>query len=500
MAKTLKIRTANALKWNIVDKISTQILYAVTGIILARLLSPSDFGLVGAALVFQAFASLLVDSGFSYALLQYKHPSRLDYSTILWFNVGISIVLYLILYLCAPLIALWFQGDERLIPVSRVLFLAVILNALTIVQTNRLTKAMEMKGVALSNFLGLSIGGIAGISLALCNFGVWAIVVETLTIAAVKATVLWIASRWRPLWRFSMTSLRKFSNLGTKMMFNSFLNTVFLNIYSFFIGNRVGFSALGYYTQADKWSKMGTASISQVLTSSFIPALSAVQDDPQRFRRLCSKMTRLTAYLLLPAMIWLMVTAKPLFHVLFGTKWDPSVFLFQLLLARGIFVVLSSLSTNFLLAQGHGSVLMKLEIFKDGLSLAALAVSLPYIGLSSESDPVYGLSILLWGLLLASVISWGVTVWSTVRHIGASIGRYLMDLTPYVGLTIVTVPLMLTVLLYIEQAWLIFIAELLIGLTAYLLLNVMLNSKTQKDIIEYFLHSINKHKSTHKEL
>ena len=145
MEEELKTLTARSVKWNIIDKVSQQILYAVTGIVLARLLSQEDFGLIGAVLVFQAFASLFVDSGFSYALIQRKAPTRLDYSTVLWFNLAMATGIYVVLYFAAPLIADCFQGDRRIIPISRVLFLSFILNASAIVQTNRLMKQMNVQ-------------------------------------------------------------------------------------------------------------------------------------------------------------------------------------------------------------------------------------------------------------------------------------------------------------------------------------------------------------------
>lgn len=335
----LKTKTARSVKWNVIDKVSQQILYAVTGIVLARLLSQEEFGLVGAMLVFQAFASLFVDSGFSYALIQRKAPSRLDYSTVLWFNMAVAIGIYWILFFSAPLIADCFQGDRRLIPLSRVMFIGFILNASAIVQTNRLMKQMEVKMVAVSNSVGLVVGAVVGIWLAVAGYGAWAIVWQTLALNFTKSLVLWLTSHWTPLWRFSMASLRSFFKVGGGMMVTSFLNVLFQNIYSFFIGNRVGLMQLGYYTQADKWSKMGISSLSNVLTSSFLPALSEVQDDPERFARVTSKMNRFTSYLLFPAMGFLAVMATPIFHCLFGDKWDASIVLFQLLLLRGIFTV-----------------------------------------------------------------------------------------------------------------------------------------------------------------
>ena len=241
---SLKSRTAGTLKWNVVDRVSTQVLYAVTGIVLARVLSQEAFGLVGAILVIQAFASLLVDSGFSYALIQRKQPSRLDYSTVLWFNMAVSIAIYMILWIAAPLIAQWFHAPA-LVAMSRVMFVSFILNASVIVQTNILMKRMDVRMVAVSNSAGLIAGGIVGIVLALKGYGAWAMVWQAITVGAVKAALLWATGRWWPMMRFSWAALRSYFGIGSRMMATSFLNTVFQNIYSFFIGNRTGMVALG---------------------------------------------------------------------------------------------------------------------------------------------------------------------------------------------------------------------------------------------------------------
>ena len=207
---SLKTRTARTIKWNLIDRVASQVLYAVTGVVLARLLSTEDFGLVGAVLVFQAFASLLVDSGFSYALIQRKSPSQTDYSTVLWFNIGVACLLYAILFFCAPLVAECFQGDSRLIPLSRVMFLSFIVNATAIVQTNRLMKNMDVKMVAVSNSIGLGVAAVVGIVLAVGGYGAWAIVWQTITLGAVKSVVLWTTHHWRPAFVFSWESLKSY--------------------------------------------------------------------------------------------------------------------------------------------------------------------------------------------------------------------------------------------------------------------------------------------------
>lgn len=486
MAEGLKLRTARTMKWNVIDRLSQQVLYAITGIVLARELTQADFGLVGAVLIFQAFANLLVDSGFSSALLQRKAPTRLDYSSVLWFNLLVAIALYAILWVCAPLIAQCFENDQRLIPLSRVMFLSFILNAAAIVQTNRFMKEMNVRPVAMSNAIGLAAGAVVGIWLAVSGFGAWAIVWQTIVAAAVKTSLLWIISRWTPLLRLSWHALRSFMSVGLGMMFTSLLNTIFLNLYSFFIGNRVGLVSLGYYTQSDKWSKMGSASISQVLTSTFVPVLSSVQDDAPRFRRMVRRMNRVTAYITVPAMLGLAVLATPLFHTLFGAKWDPSILLFRILLIRGIFVVLNSLYGNYMLALGRSKAIVAMETVRDVTAVIALAVTFPYMAIVTPTDPVWGVTVMLWGQLAATVVAWIVALVTVSRITGVSAFAFVTDNLPYLALTLVAAAPVIPLLGSSLAPWLQLFAGFAAGLAVYLIANFLLRSRVQSDAIAYF--------------
>ena len=488
----LKLRTARTIKWNVIDRISSQVLYAVTGIVLARVLSQEDFGLVGATLVFQAFAALFVDSGFSYALIQRKNPTQLDYSTVLWFNIGIATLLYVILWFCAPLIAWCFQNDPRIIPLSRVMFLSFIINATAIVQTNRLMKKMDVKMIAISNTIGLIISGVVGITLALTGYGAWAIVWQTITLATIKSLILWFTSHWLPSLKFSWTALKSFFSVGSGMMITSFLNTLFQNIYSFFIGNRVGLVSLGYYTQSDKWSKMGIMSISQILTSSFLPVLSQVQDDAERFSRTTAKMNRFTAYILFPAIGFLIVMSTPIFHLLFGEKWDPSIMLFQLLLLRGIFTVLNSLYNNYIISLGKARLVVYMEVVRDCASLIALFATIPFVAMTTIDDPVYGVKILLWGQVIASAISWVVTLFVTAPLSHRSRMNFIIDLVPYVvQVALIMIP-MWALSLVIENVILLLISQIAVGGALYFTINYLLRSQIQKDAIDYFMYRFRK--------
>lgn len=422
---SLKLQTANTIKWNAIDRVSSQLLYAVVGVLLANILSPEDFGLVGALLVFQAFAILFVDSGFGAALLQRKEPTEEDYSTVFWFNLAVSAGVYIILFFCAPLIADIFQGDRRLIPLSKVMFLTFILNGLSIVQTNRLMKRMDVKQIAIANVIGLVVSGAVGIALALKGYGAWALVWQSVTLAGVKSAWLWMTGHWWPKAGFHISSLKKIWRIGFSVFSSSSLNTLCQNIYSFIIGAFYNLSALGYYTQADKWSKMGSASISQILTSSFVPLLSRVQDNAESFRRYVTRINRFTAFILFPAMMGIATLGAPLFHTLFGHKWDAAIVLFQLLTIRGIFVVLISLYSNYLLSLGFGKRLFAIEVVKDVLILAAI-LSTVWFG---------SVPILVWGQLIASVITYFLALCILCRATGYHPAEMIRDLLPSFWIT-----------------------------------------------------------------
>lgn len=481
----LKLKTARTLKWNTIDRLASQVLYGVVGVVLANVVSQEEFGLVGALIVFQSFAIIFADSGFGAALLQRKDPTDEDYSTVFWFNLVVSVSIYWTLWLCAPLIADIFQGDRRLIPLSKVMFLTFVFNALAIVQTNRLMKRMDVKMIAVSNVIAQVAGGALGIGLALAGYGAWALVWQSVALAGIKTGILWATGRWLPTCWIKKSSLAKVWRIGLSVFCSSMLNTVFLSIYSFVIGAFYSLRALGVYTQADKWSKMGISSLSQVLTSSFLPALSAVQDDPERFARVTSKMNRFTSYLLFPAMGFLAVMATPVFHCLFGEKWDASIVLFQLLLARGIFTVLTSLYNNYVIALARTRLVVAMEVLRDGAALLLLFAALPFISMERGGDVVYGIKLLLAGQILASAISWGVMVVKTAPVSGRSVGSFLADSLPYLCETLLIMAVLWGESLLISDCWKLLVCQGVTCIALYVGINALLNSVIQREVFAF---------------
>lgn len=486
MSDDLKLKTARTLKWNTLDRISSQVLYAVTGIVLANVLTKEEFGLVGAVMVFQAFASLFVDSGFSGALIQRKAPTDTDYSTVLYFNLGVSVLIYCILWLSAPLIDSLFNAGGALVPLARVMFLTFVLNATAIVQTNRLMKQMNVRMIAVSNAVGLVVSGATGIILALQGYGAWAIVWQSIVLSAVKSGLLWATSRWRPQATFSMASLRSIFAVGVGIMTSSFLNTVFQNIYSFIIGTYYNLANLGCYTQADKWSKMGVTSLSQTVTASFLPVLSGCQDDRPRFHRMMAKTNRFTAYVAMPCLVLLVLLSEAIFHTLFGTKWDEAIVLFQLLAARGIFVVLTSLYTTQITAIGAARKLVESEVVKDVLTVAAIIATIPF-----------GIEWLVGGQVIAAAVCFVYSQWLVARTTGYRVAAMLTEIAPYAAITLISAIPAAAVAYFVPQLHPVamILAQTVAFAVPYVAINAMLHSRIQHDVLSYALGRFTRKKS-----
>ena len=424
---SLKLKTARTLKWNTIDRVASQLLYAVVGIVLANMLSQEDFGLVGALLIFQAFATILTDGGFGMALLQKKDVSQADYSSVFWLNLIAGSAIYAILWLAAPLIADLFQHDMRLIALSRWMFLSFVINGIALVQTTRLMKMMNVRQVAVANIIGLSAGGAVGILLAVRGAGPWALVWQTLAGAAVKTAWLWAKGGWLPDFTIRRSSVRSVLPVGSSLLATQMLNTACLHLYSFVIGVFYSLRSLGVYTQADKWSKMGSATMVQILTASFVPLLARFSDNPDTHRRYIRRINRFTAMLIFPALCGMALVGAPLFHTLFGHKWDAAIPLFQILAVRGIFVVLVQLYYDYAVSLGRSKAMMAIEIAKDAMLFVAIICTI-----FSRS-----VEILVWGQLAASLITFIFSLRIAASTTGYSQRRMLADLLPFAVMTAV---------------------------------------------------------------
>ena len=297
--------------------------------------------------------------------------------------------------------------------------------------------------------------------------------------------MLWFSDSWRPAMRMKLSVLHSFFKVGSGVLGASFLNILFQNIYSFFIGNRAGIVPLGYYTQADKWSKMGVSSLSAIFTQTFLPMLSEYQDQPEKYAATTSRINRLAAYAVFPSFALLIVTATPIFHALFGTKWDPSIILFQLLLIRGIFTIITALYHNYVLSLGRSRLMIVSEIIRDGTAVIAIIATLPYIALSSPENLTEGITIFLWGQVIASVIAWAVMMIIAARVSWSNPWRYLYDLLPYAAISLLIAMGLWWMRDLIANPWLQIAAVSIAGTVIYIGINRMLGSKIQAEAFAF---------------
>ncbi len=362
-------------------------------VIMARILTPADYGLVGMLTIFIAISQSLIDSGFSQALIRKQDRNEIDNSTVFYFNIGVGIILYLILFFCAPLIARFYQ-EPILTPLMRVIGLNLLLNSLAVVQRALLTINIDFKTQAKATFIGAIVSGAIGIALAYWGFGVWAIVAQQLSSAAVVTCILWILSKWKPIRAYSWASFRTLFNFGSKLLASGLLDTVYRNLYLIVIGKVFRASDLGYYTRAQQFSDFASSNVTGILQRVSYPVLCTIQDDDARLANVYRRLLRISAFIIFPLMMGLAAVAKPLVLTFLTSKWLFASTLLVPLCFAGMWYPVHSINLNLLQVKGRSDLFLRLEIIKKALGVAIICCTIPL-----------GLLWMCWGLLLSSIIA-----------------------------------------------------------------------------------------------
>lgn len=273
------------------DRMGQQVLLFIVGILVANILSVEDYALVGMLAIFSAIANIIQDSGFSAALIQKKETTAEEFSSVFWFNLGMSILLYGVLMGCSPLIARFFN-QPRLVELSAVIFLALPINALTIIQSTILNKQIRFKPLTQINLYSMTVSGIASLAMALTGCGVWTLALQPVILAGARATLLWSRENWRPQRTFRFAVIRSLFGFASSLLLASLINTCFLNIYSVIIGKLFPQKQLGYYTQGNKMCDMGVSLIYGSIQNATFPIFSTIQNERERLIRAYRKTIR----------------------------------------------------------------------------------------------------------------------------------------------------------------------------------------------------------------
>ena len=375
--ESLKNKTVKGVVWSSVERFSVQGVQFLVMLVIARLLDPKDFGLVGMLAIFLAVAQSLIDSGFSQALIRKQDRTEVDNSTVFYFNIVVSAVLYLILYAIAPWVS-DFYNEPQLCSLMRVLCLIVIVNSFAVVQRAIYTASINFKTQAKASFIAALASGLVGVWMAYNGYGVWTLVWQQLLNAGINTLLLWIYSNWYPRWAYSWKSFRELFAFGSKLLASGLLDTLYTNIYLLVIGKIFNAASLGYYTQADRFTKLPSSNITGILQRVTYPVLCSIQDDDERLREDYRKLLRLSAFIIFPMMCLLAGVAYPLVELLIGEKWRFAATLIIPLSFTMMWWPIHAINLNLLQVKGRSDLFLRLEIIKKIIVVTVLVLSIPF--------------------------------------------------------------------------------------------------------------------------
>jgi teichuronic acid exporter len=414
----LRSRTVMGIIWSVIERLSVTGFQLVLSVILARLLEPAQFGLIGMLSLFMALAQSLVDSGFGSALIQRKDASQTDKSSILYLNIIVGLLLSGLLFLCSPAISN-FYNQPILTPLTRFLSLNIIINSFCLVQASLLTKKMEFKGQMKVSLISVSVSGALGVGLAFMGYGVWSLAIQSVAGSLCRCIMLWIINPWRPTATFSIVSIRSIFSFGSKLLVSGLIETFFQNIHQTFIGKIYSPAALGFYTRANTFQKIAVDCTSGSLGKVMYPALIPHQDNVEQLKRAYRKTIGVSIFFHFPLMVGLWAIAEPLILFLMTDKWAQSIPYFRLLCISGFLYPLHVLNLNILKVKGRSDLFLRLEVIKKVMIILAILMTYKE-----------GIVALLYGQIATSVISYIVNSYYSGRMVNYPTAEQLTDLLP----------------------------------------------------------------------
>jgi teichuronic acid exporter len=419
MTDDLQQKTVHALSWSFLQAVAQRGMQFVIGIVLARMLFPEQFGLIGMITIFMAVISAFLDSGFGAALIQKREVTQTDICSIFYFNILVGVAAAGLLCLAAPWIAS-FYGQPVLTPLTRALSLTIVINSLGMIQNTILTKQINFKVLTKVSLIGGILSGSTGITLAALGFGVWSLVVQQITAAFFSVVCLWFFNPWRPALIFSFNALREMFGFGSRLLFSSVLDNIFNNIYYVVIGKLFSAADLGFFTRAQSLNDVPSQTVSGMVGRVTFPVFSSIQDDPARLKRGLKKALTMLGLVNFPMMIGLAVVARPLVLVMLTEKWAPSVPYLRLLCVAGLLYPLHLMNLNMLQALGRSDLFLRLEVIKKVMVAINIAVTWRW-----------GITAMIYGIIITSVMSYYLNSYYNGVLIHYPTREQVRDLLPY---------------------------------------------------------------------
>lgn len=408
--------------WSAADAFLGQGVTFLVGIVLARLLSPDEYGLIGICLIFNNVLCGIVDSGFSNALIRKKDCTDDDYNTMFLTNLGISIVLYVLLFVCSPLVAHFF-GRQELTALVRATGLLLFFNALSITQVTILTKRIDFKTKTKASLISAILSGIVGIAMAYTGFGVWALVGQMLSKQLLYTLCLWVLNKWWPKLKFSASSFRYMWGFGWKLLVSGLLNNIWSQLYQVVVGKFYSPATLGQYTRGREYASIFSSNLTSIIQRVSYPVLSEIQDDKQRMVEGYRRVIKMTMFITAICMISLGAVAEPLIYCLIGPQWHEAATYLPLICISMSLYPIHAINLNMLQVLGRSDIFLYLEIIKKVIGLVPICI---------------GIFVDIYWMLVASILTGFVSLylnsWYTGKALGYTFWKQLRDIAPAFGI------------------------------------------------------------------
>ncbi len=472
--------------WRFAERCGAQIIQFIVSIVLARILAPEAYGTIALVLVFSQILQVFVDSGLGNALIQKKDADDLDFSSVFWFNVVWCLVLYALMFFCAPLIAS-FYNDESLTAVVRVLCLMVVVSGLKNVQQAYVSRTMQFKRFFWATLGGTLVSAAAGISIAVLGGGVWALVAQKLVNLAIDTTVLWFTVKWRPKFMFSLKRLKGLFSYGWKLLASALIDTIYNNLRQLIIGKFYSKSDLAFYNQGKQFPNMIVTNINTSIDSVLLPTMSKAQDDPARVKQMTRRAIKTSTYIMAPLMMGLAFCADTIVPLILTEKWLPCVPFLRIFCITYMFYPIHTANLNAIKAMGRSDLFLILEIIKKAVGLVVML-----------STIWFGVLVMAYSLLFTSVTSQIINSWPNKKLMNYSYLEQLKDIIPGILLAVfmgvcvkliefipITLPLIVTLIL-----------QILVGAAIYILLSKVFKLESFAYLLEMLKSFKNKKKKS----
>jgi O-antigen/teichoic acid export membrane protein len=422
---TLKKQALSGTFWTFIQTFGTQLITFGVSIILSRLLLPSEFGVIAMLSVFIALGGVFINSGLPQSLIRTVSANEEDYSTVFYFNVVVSIVVYGLIYFSAPYIAMFYNLDQ-LESIVQVYSITFVINALSAIQITRLSKVLDFKTQMLVSIPSLLLSSAVGVIMALMGYGVWSLVWSAIMQSLITTILFWYRCRWIPLWSFNIDKFKYHFNFGLKLLFSGILDILFTNAYTIIIGKYFAVSQVGFYNRANSLQMLPASTLNSIVANVSYPLFASIQNDEVRLKSVYKKIMQMVIFLVAPTLVFMAVLAEPLFRFLFTEKWLPAVPYFQILCFNGILYPIHSYNLQILNVKGRSDLFLRLEIFKKVITIVVIIISFQF-----------GIFGLLYGSVFTSIVAFFINTHYSGKFLNYSAYEQCIDLLPTIGLSVI---------------------------------------------------------------